>query len=151
MDRLRKFLRRSVRFLVSVSVVTVMFGGVSSYGGTLTDNDIDLITTVTEAEAEGESEYGKRLVIDSILNRMDHDHFPETANEVIYQSGQFVSVNNGRIKRVKINDQTRNLVLQETIFRTNDQVIFFSSEGYSRYGYPLLQEGNHYFSTYGEG
>ena len=37
----------------------------------LSEEDISLIALVTMAEAEGECEKGKRLVIDTILNRMD--------------------------------------------------------------------------------
>lgn len=38
----------------------------------MAEEDINLIALVTMAEAEGESELGKRLVIDTILNRIDH-------------------------------------------------------------------------------
>lgn len=150
MDRIRKLFKRSVRFVASVSIIT-MLGGVSSYGGTLTTNDISLVAQMAEAEAEGESEYGKRLVIDAILNRVDQDPFPDTVTGVLHQSGQFTSVKNGRFKRAKMNEHTRELVVQELLFRTNNQVIFFSAKGYSRYGYPLLKEGHHYFSTRAEG
>lgn len=51
----------------------------------LSEEDISLIALVTMAEAEGECEKGKRLVIDTILNRMDSEHFPDTAYDVIYQ------------------------------------------------------------------
>ena len=37
--------------------------------------DIELIALVTMAEAEGECEEGKRLVIDTILNRVDSVYF----------------------------------------------------------------------------
>ena len=37
----------------------------------LSDEEIRLIALVTMAEAEGEPELGKRLVIDTILNRVD--------------------------------------------------------------------------------
>ena len=36
----------------------------------LTQEEIELIALVTMAEAEGECEYGQRLVIDTILNRV---------------------------------------------------------------------------------
>lgn len=40
-----------------------------------TREEIELMAIVTMAEAEGESEYGKRLVIDTILNRVEQDGF----------------------------------------------------------------------------
>lgn len=44
----------------------------------LTQEEIDLIALVTMGEAEGETELGKHLVIDTILNRIDHPSFPDT-------------------------------------------------------------------------
>lgn len=49
----------------------------------LTQEEIDLIALVTMGEAEGETELGKRLVIDTILNRIDHPSFPDTVKLVI--------------------------------------------------------------------
>lgn len=51
----------------------------------MTQEEIELIALVTMAEAEGECEYGQRLVIDTILNRVDDPHFPDTVHEVVYQ------------------------------------------------------------------
>ena len=51
----------------------------------LSTEEIELIALVTMAEAEGEPEEGKRLVIDTILNRVDFGEFPSTVTEVIYQ------------------------------------------------------------------
>ena len=58
----------------------------------IAEEDISLIALVTMAEAEGECEKGKRLVIDTILNRMDSEHFPDTVYDVIYQPYQFSSM-----------------------------------------------------------
>lgn len=58
--------------------------------------DIELIALVTMAEAEGECEEGKRLVIDTILNRVDSVYFPDNVHDVVYQKHQFSSMWNGR-------------------------------------------------------
>lgn len=58
----------------------------------ISDDDIELIALVTMAEAEGECEEGKRLVIDTILNRVDSISFPNTVYEVVYQPSQFSSM-----------------------------------------------------------
>ncbi len=89
--------------------------------------DIELIALVTMAEAEGESEYGKRLVIDTVLNRMDSVHYPDTAYEVIYQPSQFSSMWNGRIDRCYVMDEICRLVEEELQERKNYEVIFFYS------------------------
>ena len=110
--------------------------------------DIELLALVTMAEAEGESEEGKRLVIDTVLNRVDHGRFPDTISDVIYQKGQFSSMWNGRSNRCYVSDDICKLVEEELESRTNSDVIFFHAGRYSDYGSPLFQVGNHYFSSY---
>lgn len=114
----------------------------------LTKEEIDLIALVTMAEAEGECEDGKRLVIDTILNRVDHERFPNTVHDVIYQPNQFTPMWNGRIERCEVRDDIVQLVLEELECRTNYDVIFFTAGGYSKYGIPLFQVEHHYFSSY---
>ncbi len=110
--------------------------------------DISLIALVTMAEAEGECEYGKRLVIDTILNRVDSEHFPDSVYDVIYQRNQFSSIWNGRIDRCEVKEDICELVREELRSRTNTDVIFFTAGEYSKYGVPMFQIGNHYFSSY---
>ena len=114
----------------------------------ISDKDIDLIALVTMAEAEGECEEGKRLVIDTILNRMDSDHFPDTIYDVVYQKNQFTSMWNGRTNRCYVMDDIRQLVIDELRCRTNYDVIFFRTKHYSEYGSPLFRVEHHYFSSY---
>ena len=109
--------------------------------------EVSLIAWITMAEAEGECEYGKRLVIDTILNRVDSEHFPNTINEVIYQKNQFSSVWNGRADRVSSNEYVCNLVKEEMISRTNNEVMFFTAGDYGIYGTPMFSVENHYFSS----
>lgn len=67
------------------------------------------------AEAEGECEEGKRLVIDTILNRVDSISFPNTVYEVVYQPSQFSSMWNGRVDRCYIDDYICQLVEEELV------------------------------------
>lgn len=111
------------------------------------DWEIEMIALLMVAEAEGESEYGKRLVIDTVLNRIDSEIFPNAAHNVIYQPNQYTSMWNGRADRVTFTEYDINLVVEEIMNRTNYDVIFFNANKYSDYGVPLFQEGNHCFST----
>ncbi|MCM1525380.1 MAG: cell wall hydrolase [Ruminococcus sp.] len=115
---------------------------------TLSEEEILLIARVTVAEAEGESEYGKRLVIDTVLNRVDSEHFPDTVTDVIFQPRQFSVMWNGRIERCEADDDTIRLVREELEERTDSDVIFFRESRYSDYGKPKFTEGSHYFSSY---
>ena len=123
---------------------------VSTPAYTLTEEEINLIALVTMAEAEGESEYGKRLVIDTILNRVDHDwsYWPDSVEGVIYQKNQFTSMWNGRVNRCYVREDIVQLVKEELENRTNTEVVYFMMGGYSSYGTPEFQEGVHYFSSY---
>jgi len=112
------------------------------------DEEIYLIALVTLAEAEGECEEGKRLVIDTILNRVDSPHFPNTVEEVIYQPYQFSSMWNDRYTRVTVTDDICDLVREEIYHRLNTEVIFFTANQYGMYGTPMFQVENHYFSSY---
>lgn len=114
----------------------------------LSYEDISLIALVTMAEAESECEEGKRLVIDTILNRVDSEHFPDSVYDVIYQRSQFSSVWNGRIDRCEVREDICELVREELKSRTNTDVIFFTAGEYSKYGVPMFQVENHYFSSY---
>lgn len=114
----------------------------------LSEEDISLIALVTMAEAEGECEEGKRLVIDTVLNRIDSEYFPDTAYDVIYQPYQFSSMWNGRADRCEVRDDICLLVKEELESRTNYDVIFFTAGCYSDYGVPMFQVENHYFSSY---
>lgn len=114
----------------------------------IAQEEIDLIALVTMAEAEGETELGKRLVIDTILNRMDDPHFPDTVHDVIYYPNAFSVMQNGRIDRCCIMPEIVELVKEELLNRTNSECVFFMAGGYSAYGEPMFQECCHYFSSY---
>lgn len=114
----------------------------------ISNSDIDLLAIVTMAEAEGECEEGKRLVIDTILNRMDSEYFPDTIYDVVYQPDQFTSMWNGRAERCYVTENIRQLVIEELKSRTNYDVIFFRTKHYSKYGTPMFSVENHYFSSY---
>ena len=114
----------------------------------ISDADIQLLCLITMAEAGGESELGIRLVIDTILNRMDSPQFPNSVSGVVYQKNQFDPVRNGAINRCYVRDDIYRLVLEEVQNRTNSEVAFFRTQRYSSYGTPLFVVGNHYFSKY---
>ena len=112
------------------------------------DREIELIALVTMAEAESECEEGKRLVIDTILNRVDSEYFPNTVYDVIYQPNQFTSMWNGRVDHCEVRDDICQLVKEELETRTNLDVVFFTAGRYSNYGVPMFKVENHYFSSY---
>lgn len=121
---------------------------VSPYVKELSQDEIDLISRVVMAEAEDEPFEGKIYVIDTILNRVDSKHFPNTVHDVIYQRGQFTSMWNGRFNRCSNNSQLDDTIKEENINRKNSDIIFFTADHYGENGKPAFRVGNHYFATY---
>lgn len=110
-----------------------------------TQEEIELLALCVMAEAEGECEYGQRLVIDVVLNRVDDPHFPDTIYDVIYQKNQFAGMYGDRITRCYVKDELVQLVKEELENRTNEDVVFFRTGHYHSYGVPMFQVGAHYF------
>lgn len=108
---------------------------------------IELIALVAMAESEGEPEDGQRLVIDTILNRVDSDMFHDTVTEVIYAKNQFTCMWNGRIDRCYVQDKFVLMVEEEILNRQNKEVVYFTAGKYSKYGTPMFTVGRHYFSS----
>ena len=114
----------------------------------ISDAELNLLALLTMAEAEGESELGQRLVIDAVLNRVDHERYPDSITGVIYQSGQFTSMTNGRVDKCYVSEDICQLIRDELRNRTNSDVIYFCTGDYIGYGTPMFAEGGHFFSSY---
>lgn len=76
----------------------------------LSDQDLEALLRIVEAEAGGEDEEGKLLVANVVLNRLENDKFPDTVTEVVFQREngvtQFSPVNNGRYWTVEVSEET---------------------------------------------
>ena len=114
----------------------------------MSEEDIELIALVTMGEAEGEPEMGQRLVIDTILNRIDSERFKgNNAHDVIYAKNQFSCMWDGRIERCYVMPELVELVKEELLNRTNSEVLYFRADYYHSFGTPVISVGNSYFST----
>ena len=100
--------------------------------------EVELIAQVTMAEAESETDIGRRLVIDTILNRVDSELFPDNIYDVIYQADQFSCMWDGRFYDVWPDEDAQKLVWEELGDRLNEDVLFYRTE-YFGYGTPLFQ------------
>lgn len=113
----------------------------------ITMDDAVLIAKLVLAEAEGEPEMGKRLVIDTVLNRLESEDFPNTVYDVVYQPYHYDPVWDGRIDQFSDLDEVFKLVVDEIQHRTNKDVLYFRTDKFHEFGTPMEQVGNHYFST----
>lgn len=106
-----------------------------------------------QAEAGNQDEYGKRLVADTVLNRVNDPTFPNTIVDVIYQSNQFSVVGNGQLQkyidgRLEIPEENFQIIAEELFDQANYDVVFFQSGGWSPYGQRAFKYGDHYFSKW---
>ena len=132
-------------FIICVFVVMVMYilgacKEVYGYEYDYSPNEMVMIGKVVQHEAGNQSELGKRLVIDTIMNRVESPEFPNTVKEVLGQKGQYCDPKDYPPRWVY------SLIAQEMYHRTNDKVLWYKTNGYHKYGIPILQEGDHYFS-----
>lgn len=111
------------------------------------DDDLELLAACVEAEAGNQSLYGKRLVADVILNRVDSDVFPDTISGVISQPGQFSVYSNGVLQKTEPSEETYTAIYMELEERSYPSLMFFNCGGFLPYGEPWRQVGDHYFST----
>lgn len=120
-------------------------------------DDLELLAEITLAEAGNQSELGKRLVIDTVLNRIESDAWrdDDTIRDVITHPHQYDTYTNSAYMRQEMNEDIARLVEEELLDRTNYDVIYFRTDYWFDWapkatnpetGEPLY-EGDHYFST----
>lgn len=110
--------------------------------------DVKLLTQLVIAEAENQPMLGQLLVADVVMNRVDHEKFPNTIREVIFQPDQFSCVDNGRFAACesKVTDTMCEIIYNEMYRRQNYNVLYFKAKGYFDFATPACQVGDHFFS-----
>lgn len=131
---------------ISANVATLVFEDENVYLPEQ-DQEIELLAKCIEAEAGNQSVYGKRLVCDVILNRVDDEDFPDSIEAVIKQPYQFSTYWNGAVDKADPTEDTYKAVYMELEERSYPGILFFDCGGYLPYGTPWRQVGSHYFST----
>jgi len=77
----------------------------------LTEKELEILTRITEAEGTGEGLYGKELIVQIIINRVESEFFQDSIEGVVFSrlsSGyyEFSPIHDGRYKSVKITEET---------------------------------------------
>jgi len=107
----------------------------------ITQEEKDLILRTAMGEAGNQGEYGMRLVISTIFNRVNDSRFPESITKVINQKYQFYTGYQG-----KISQECIDALEEEMLQQADDQILWFSSAGWPAYGSRAYQYGDHWFS-----
>ena len=112
-------------------------------------DSLEYLACCVEAEAGNQSELGKRLVCDTVINRFNSGKY-ETIYDVINEEHNGVYqcsvVEEGRIFEATPTEETYRIVAEEIENRTNTEVLYFRTKQYHTFGTPLFKEDNHYFS-----
>ena len=110
-------------------------------------DDLGLLACTVWAEAGNQDLYGKELVVDVILNRVDSVQYPNTIREVIFDKYQFSTTRNGALDKAYYNvtQECYTAVANELLDRNDSEALFFCAGGYG-YGTPMYKYGDHYFS-----
>lgn len=108
----------------------------------ITPEEAREITLIATAEAGNQSELGIRLVIDTVLNRVEDPVWPNDIHSVIFQPNQFYTAGMGA---TKFRDDILIMVYEEAEKRTDTKVKFFA-RSWPRSGTRYLHEGDHYFN-----
>lgn len=107
----------------------------------LTDEEKILIARVVCAEAGTEDLIGKRLVVDTVLNRVDKIGFGDTVEAVVYGQGQYYMAGS-------YTDECMKAVEMECWERLDYDIVWFCNSGWMPYGTPAFQHGGHWFNWY---
>lgn len=112
-------------------------------------DDLELLACITLAEAGNQSEYGKRLVIDTVLNRIDSPCWrdDDTIRDVITHPNQYTTYSNKAYTYQEMNEDIARLVKEELFNRSRYDVIYFRTDYYFDWCPHVLQEGDHFFGA----
>ncbi len=80
----------------------------------LSEEDLDILQRIVEAEAGNQDEEGRLLVANVVLNRVRNEDFPDTVKDVVLQREngvcQFSPVSNKTLWSVKVSETTKDAV-----------------------------------------
>lgn len=113
--------------------------------------DVYLLAKIAMAEAEGEDIEGKALVMLVVLNRVKTKGFPDSIEDVIYQTGQFSPVASGRFDTVRPDAGCWQAfsMIEQNKWDKSMGATYFESESESTWHEEnlnfLFRHGSHYF------
>lgn len=130
----------------------------------MSDEDYDTLLRIVEAEAGTEDIKGRTLIANVIMNRVQHEGFPDSVSEVVweYVNGvpQFSPVYDGRINEVTVTEETKEAVKQalEGVDYSEGALFFIQKSAAEQHNIAwfesdlkrLFKYGVHEFYTYPE-
>ena len=106
----------------------------------LTFEEKQLVARVVQAEAGGEDMVGKRLVADTVINRVRDPHFPATVSAVVWQPSQYC------VSSWYSDECMEAVELECQNGQIDEWIVWFAAGYYQPYGVQAYKHGGHCFS-----
>lgn len=90
----------------------------------LTEEEQILLQQIALAEARDQGIGGMTFVMQTILNRVESEEFPDTVSEVVFEEGQFATVNDDLYKKYEVTENSRKALKLLSILRNRGQLYF---------------------------
>lgn len=92
-----------------------------------TNEDIEILERIVEAECTGGDIDSKKNVASVIINRTKDSNFPNTIEEVVFQKRQFSPITDGRYWSVSVADETKEAVEDVIASGVTNKAIYFAN------------------------
>lgn len=117
----------------------------------ITLDEFRLICTTVYCEAGNQSIETQIMVALTILNRLNSEDFPNTVREVIYQDEQYAVTEWENFEDYGWTSSVEQAVTYALEVNTYpEDMFFFRTDHYHRFGQPYMQSDELYFSTKGD-
>lgn len=93
----------------------------------ITDEEIEILQRIVEAEATGGSIESKMNVASVIINRLNHTSFPSTVKDVVFQKKQFTPIADKRYFTVEVTETTIQAVQNVLNNGVTTEAIYFAN------------------------
>lgn len=102
----------------------------------ITDEELDVLARIVEAEAGGEDLEGKILVANVVINRVLDDAFPDSVTDVVFQQEngryQFSPVGDGRYHNVRVSEDSYLAAYYALLGQDNSEgALYFVARAYA--------------------
>lgn len=116
-----------------------------------TEEELDFLFRVVQAEVgDEESTFEQKVnVARVIFNRLEHENFPDTLNEILTQENQFTVVTNKKYKQIEISGEIILACEYAYQIENRSELLFFDCNDTLKYE-KVMNDGIHNFYKYWE-
>lgn len=127
---------------------TILISLIISFSSALCflEDELLLITTVVHSEASGESLDGKKAIANVILNRVNHEDFPNNIHDVVFMKNAFAKPSKCTCDNKECYEATKLIFIEEEFIFEDNIISFQKAKDSNWYGLePITKIENHWF------